>query len=59
VDRCKRRAGKVANGWRSTLADHRELTVAHILKISGTCHHLLKITEALRDDPNAEEHDTA
>jgi hypothetical protein len=33
------------------LAHHRELTVAHVPKISGTCHHLLKITEALRDDP--------
>jgi hypothetical protein len=44
-------SGFVANEWRSTLANHRELTVAHILKITGTCHHLLRITDALRNDP--------
>jgi hypothetical protein len=44
-------SGCVANAWRNTFADHRELTVAHLLKIAGTCHPLLSITEALRDDP--------
>jgi hypothetical protein len=48
-------AGMEQGAWQTsgagTLADHRELTVAHILKISESCHHLLRITEALRDDP--------
>jgi hypothetical protein len=45
------RAACVADERSNMLAHHRELTVAHVPKISGTCHHLLKITEALRDDP--------
>jgi hypothetical protein len=37
---------------------HRELTVAHILRFSGTCHHSSVIGDAQRRS-NAEEHDIA